>query len=167
MNASDILMYALALILIGITGVNLYATMTSKKRKDKSNQSFQQIIWPIEERLMSEMKGRGLNYNKVCRMLNDQDQGIIFCADEEKRKAVIAMADSSVHFAFEDLKDSKVQYLVKGKKVERAEVLATIGDTVYTYEIAIREFNPRSIMGKVLHDTAEDFAKLLEDIRKS
>lgn len=167
MNATDILMYALALILIGITGVNLYATMTSKKRKDKSNQSFQQIIWPIEERLMSEMKGRGLNYNKVCRMLNDQDQGIIFCADEEKRKAVIAMADSSVHFAFEDLKDSKVQYLVKGKKVERAEVLATIGDTVYTYEIAIREFNPRSIMGKVLHDTAEDFAKLLEDIRKS
>ena len=41
MDAKSILMYVLALLLIGITGVNLYATMTSKKRKEKSNQSFQ------------------------------------------------------------------------------------------------------------------------------
>ena len=167
MDAKSILMYVLALLLIGITGVNLYATMTSKKRKEKSNQSFQKIIWPIEERLLSEMKARKLNYNKVRRMLNDQDQGIIFCADEEKRKAVIAMADSSVHFDYEDLKDSKVLYSVKGKKVEKAEVQATIKDTIYVYEIASREFNPRSLLGKVLHETAEDFAKLLEEIRNS
>ena len=77
------------------------------------------------------------------------------------------MADSSVHFDYEDLKDSKVLYSVKGKKVEKAEVQATIKDTIYVYEIASREFNPRSFLGKVLHETAEDFAKLLEEIRNS
>ena len=167
MSGSSVFMYIIALLLIGITGINLYATMTSKKRKDTANKSYHKIIWPIEERLLSEMKSRGLEYTVVKRMLNDQDQGIIFCADNVKRKAVIAMADSSIHFDFEDLKDSKVEYNTQGKKVLRAEVSATIKDTVYTYEIASKEFNPRSIIGKVLHGTAEDFAKALEDIRKS
>lgn len=166
MAASDIFMYIIALLLIGITGVNLYATMTSKKRKDKSNQSFQKIIWPIEERLLSEMKGRGLEYTVVRRLLNDQDQGIIFCSDPKNRKAVIAMADSSVHFSFDELKDSKVIYETQGKKVLRADVHVIINDTVYTYEIASKEFNPRSLMGKVLYETAEELANLLEDIRK-
>lgn len=167
MEFKSILMYGLALLLIGITGINLYITMTAKGRRDKSKNSFHKVIWPIEERLLSEMKGRGLNYTVVRRLLNDKDQGIIFASDPEKRKAVIAMADSSLHFDFADLKESKALYKQRGNKVEKAEVRVTIKDSTYIYEIASREFNPKSFLGKVLYETAEELNGLLAEIRNS
>lgn len=160
-----IITYIIALALIAFTIFNLLATSTAKKRQKSSKQSYQAAIWPIEKRLLSVMKSRGSDYTVVKRMVSDLGNGIIFAYDPKKGECVIGMADDTLIFNSSDIVNAKTNYLQKGKKVLKADVILTLSDAEYTYEIAAKPFNPKGLIGKVLYDTTEEFCAALNEAK--
>ena len=165
MTINSILTYILALFLIAFTLFNLYATMTTKKRKQISSASFKVLCNEIEKELIKLQKEKGLNFSYVKRMANDQNDVIIFVKDIDKKMAAIAMKDDIKLFSFSSLKDVKTLYEKKGKKILNAKIDVTIDNDTWTYTFASKPFNPKGILGKVIYDTTVEFKDELNKLK--
>lgn len=165
MTVSSILTYILCLVLIAFTLFNLYALLTSKRKKALSNQSYAASMAPIEKKLLEIQKQRGVAFDKVKRMVNDQNEAIILVSDSKQRIAAIGMKDDTLIFPFSEIVDVKKEYTRKNKKVLSGKIVLTLKDSSYTYTIASKPFNPKGLIGKVLYDTIEEFASELNALK--
>ena len=167
MSFGSIIMYIVAMILIAVTLFNLYATATSKKRRNFSKAKYGEIMGPVENALLKEMKKRKLNFDKVKRLMTYDDEALILGHDTEKKVFAIAMAGQIVIEQDSILNDVKKVYETSGKKVLSSKVILDIGEDIYTYDIATKPFNPKGIIGKVVYDTTEDFYNFMDGIKQA
>ncbi len=165
MTPGNLVLYIVVLFLIALTLFNLYAMLTSKRRRINALSSYRSEMQVIEEKLLKLMKERGLDFSLVRRFMNDRGNGIILASDPDKKKAAIAMKDDIELFSFSELEDAGAEYIKseKGKPV-CSKVFAQISGTRFEYTIGSRPFYPRSPLGKVVYETTEEFARALEKI---
>lgn len=116
MTLSNILIYLVVIILIAFTLLNLYSTMTAKKRKAVANAKYQQALKPVEQKLLKLQKERNLNFDKVKRLINDEGNAIIFASDSKALITVIGMAEDTLLFKNSELADVKSFMRTKVRK---------------------------------------------------
>ena len=166
MTFSSVLTYILFLIIIAITLFNLYATITAKKRKQISSQSFQVKCKEIEDELLKIQKQNKLDFSYIKRMANDQDEVIILVKDLKNKVAAIAMKDDIKTFFFSSFRGANCFYEKSNKKILSAKVEVTINDDIFTYNFGTKPFRQNGIIGKVIIETCEEFVKALNDINE-
>ena len=165
MTLSNILIYLVVIILIAFTLLNLYSTMTAKKRKAVANAKYQQALKPVEQKLLKLQKERNLNFDKVKRLINDEENAIIFASDSKALITAIGMAEDTLLFKNSELADVKKLYENQGKKVLSAKIEIKVNSLCYTYNIGTRPFNPKGFIGKVIYEDTEELYTLLNQIK--
>lgn len=169
MAFKNIITYILIMALIAVTLFNIYATATAKRRRKNAFQSYHAAMQPVEDKLLKHMKEFGLNYNKVKRLMTNNDEAVILAYDEKNDSGAIAMADDVLYFKKAELKSVEKAYTAEehGKHVLKAEIKIGYNDTLYTYTMADKPFNPKGMMGKVISETVESFYDFINDIIKA
>ena len=167
MTGKELITNILLIIMIAFIAFNFYMTISLKKKRKTSEDSYRKEMDAIEDNLIKLMKERSLNFTTVRHFMNDRSQGIIFVSDPEKRKAAIGMREDTAFFSFDELEDAGKIYEEDGKgKIQSAKIFAVIDGTRYEYDIATKPFRKNGMFGKVIYKTAEDFAGELEKILK-
>ncbi len=157
--------YIIFLVLLAFTIFNLFATATAKKRKGKAAYDYNRVMKPLDDKLLKAMKERGINFTEVKRFVNDLGEGYVVVKDLEKRMFGIATAEHLIIEEYSSLEEVEGIYEKKGMRVSKAEVAATIGETVYTFIVASRPFFPRGLIGSILRETYNDLYDYLDGIR--
>ncbi len=156
--------YIIFLVLLALTIFNLFATLSAKKRKNKAAYDYNRVMKPLDDKLLKAMKERKIEFTAVQRFVNDLGEGIVIVRDLERKIFGIATADHLIIEGYSSLEEVKGIYEKKGMRVPKAEVEATIGDTVYTFVIASRPFFPRGLIGSILRDSYNELVDLLQGI---
>ena len=156
--------YIIFLLLLGLTIFNLFAMISAKKRKSRAAYDYNRVMKPLDDKLLKAMKERKIEFTAVQRFVNDLGEGIVVVRDLKKKVFGIATAEHLIIESYSALEEVKGIYEKSGMKVPKAEVEASIGDTVYTFVIASRPFFLKGLIGSILRESYNDFIDLLQSI---